>query len=132
MNDKRTLKRQYREAGPRPGVYAIRHLASGRLLVDGSANPQAALNRHVFELRMKQHRQRALQADWDAGGEAVFVFEVLDVVAPRDEPGFDPARELQALVALWREELRAPADGGYAASAASMSAAMSSGLVCGA
>ena len=130
--DKRELKRQYLEAGPRPGVYAIRHPASGRLLVDGSVNPQAALNRHVFELRMKRHRNRALQRDWDEGGEAAFVFEVLDLVPASDDPAFDAKRELQALVDLWREEWRAPADGGYAASAASTSAAISSGLVWGA
>ena len=113
----RALKRQYREAGPRPGVVAIRHLPSGRLLVDGAADPQAALNRHVFELRMKQHRNRALQEDWNDGGEAAFAFDVLDRIADSTDPTFDPQRELQALVALWREELRAPADGAYAAKA---------------
>src|SRR4051794_15434675 len=117
MPDKRELKRQYREAGPRPGVYAIRHLASGHVLVDGSANPLAALNRHRFELRMKQHRNRALQRDWnaggEAGGEAAFAFDVLDRLKPllpaTDDPAYDPAldpaRELQALIGMWREEL---------------------------
>jgi len=115
--DQRELKRQYREAGPRPGVYAIRHLPSGCLLLDGANDPRAALNRHLFELRMKQHRNRALQKDWNDGGEAVFAFDVLDHVPDSADPAFDPKRELLALVALWREELRAPADGAYGAGA---------------
>jgi hypothetical protein len=105
LEKKRELKRQYLEAPSRAGVLANRHLASGRVLVEGSANARAALNRHAFELRMRLHRNRDLQRDWDAAGEAGFAFEVLDLVVPREEPGFDAKRELEALVALWREEL---------------------------
>lgn len=105
--DKRERKRQYLEAPTRAGVLAIRHLANGRVLVEGSNDAQAALNRHRFELRMGQHRNRELQRDWIAGGEAGFAFEVLDRVVPRDEPGFDLKRELETLVDLWRAELGA-------------------------
>jgi hypothetical protein len=112
MNDNRTLKRAYLDAPTRAGVFAIRHLPSGRLLVDGSPNAQAALNRHAFELRMKMHRNRDLQRDWSADGEAGFAFELLDVVKPNDDPAFDAVRELAGLVVLWREEL-AVAGPGY-------------------
>jgi len=127
---KRALKRAYLDATDRAGVYAIRHLASGRLLVDGAANAQAALNRHAFELRLHRHRVAALQQDWDADGEGAFAFEMLDVIVPRDAPGFDLREEIAALVALWRAELGAGP--GYAAKAASTSAARSSGLASGA
>jgi hypothetical protein len=112
--DKRALKREYLETRTRAGVYAIRHLASGRLLVAGSKDAQAALNRHLFELRMKMHRQRQLQRDWAEHGEAGFVFEVLDRVTPRDEADFDPGRELETLTAMWREQLGLGEAGDYA------------------
>jgi hypothetical protein len=113
MTDKRTLKRQYLEAPARAGVFAIRHLPSGRMLVDGSANAQASLTRHAFELRLGKHRDRALQHDWDTAGNTGFVFEVLDLVMPSDDPAFDAACELRTLIALWREEMGA-AGGRYA------------------
>ena len=83
-NDKRALKRAYLEATDRAGVYAIRHLASGRVLVGGGLDAQAALNRHAFELRMKKHRSPDLQHDWNADGEAGFAFEVLDRIRKDD------------------------------------------------
>ena len=107
MTDKRELKRQYLDDRTRAGVYAIRGLASGRVLVAGSADAQGAMNRHRFELRMKMHRDPALQRDWNELGEAGLVFELLDTVELRDEPGFDLKAELDALAAMWREELGA-------------------------
>lgn len=82
MVDKRALKREYLEAPTRAGVFAIRHVSSGRLLVDGSQDAQASLTRHAFELRLGRHRNRALQHDWNTDGNAGFVFEVLDLVKP--------------------------------------------------
>mgnify|MGYP000906906440 CR=1 FL=1 len=38
-------------------------------------------------------------------GEASFVFEVLDVVRPREDPNFDVGRELALMVELWRQEV---------------------------
>jgi hypothetical protein len=113
MHDKRDLKRQYLEAPTRAGVLAIRHLPSGRLLVDGSPNAQAALNRHAFELRMGQHRNLAMQHDWNRDGEAGFSFDVLDVLTPSDDPAGDTRRELQALLSLWCEEMGVSLAGVY-------------------
>jgi hypothetical protein len=105
--DKRELKRQYRENGAQAGVYVVRG-KSGRVVVAGSTDVNGALNRHRFELKMKMHRDPALQRDWAEHGEAGVEFEVLDVVEPRDDPAFDLKAELAALTALWREELAVP------------------------
>jgi hypothetical protein len=104
MTNKRLLKQQYLETKSRAGVYAIRNLVTHRVLVGGSRDVQGALNRHLFELRQASHRNRLLSQDWSQHGEASFIFEVLDLVKPRDDAGFDIAQELKALVALWREE----------------------------
>lgn len=114
MTDKKELKRRYHLDAPgRAGVYAIRHRDSGRTLLGAGLDAQGALNRHLFELRLNTHRNRALQLEWKRDGEAAFEAEVLDLVTPREDPAFDLRRELDTLSGLWREELGLPQAGDY-------------------
>ena len=113
----KNLKRQYLEASSRAGVYAIRHLSSGRALVAGSTDAQGMLNRHRFELRHGVHRNARLARDWNEQGESGFLFELLDTVTVRDDPGFNLATELAALVELWRQEIPCCDQFGYGAAA---------------
>lgn len=101
------LKRQYKEAHPPMGVYAIRNLATGQYYVQASMNVEAAMNRDRFELGFKGHRNPALQRDWLAHGADQFRFEVLDLLKKREAPDFDYKAELALALALWREELKA-------------------------
>ena len=111
--NKRLLKQQYLDTPVRAGVYEIRNLVTGRVLVAGSLNVEGALNRHRFELRQGSHRNALLRQDWLQHGEASFHFETLDTVQPRDQPGFDVARELDELLALWRTEIPCQGEQGY-------------------
>lgn len=113
MTNKQMLKRQYLETKTRSGVYAIRNQTTGRALVAGSTNAQGALNRHHFELRFGQHRNAKLAQDWVEHGESNFVFEVLDMVKPSEDPAFNAAKELEALVNLWRQEIPCHGELGY-------------------
>jgi hypothetical protein len=113
MTDRQTLKRQYLETKTRAGVYAIRNQITGRAWVAGSPNAQGALNRHRFELRFGLHRNARLVQDWDQHGETSFVFEVLDMVKPSEDPAFEASRELEELVNLWRQEIPCTGDHGY-------------------
>lgn len=113
MTDRRALKRQYLETRTRAGVYAIRNLVTGRALIKGSSHAQAALNRHRFELKHGGHANPLLRKDWADHGESSFVFEVLDLVKPREEPDFDIASELETLVTLWRQEISCQGASGY-------------------
>ena len=105
MTNKKTLKRQYLETKTRAGVYAIRNQITGRALVAGSTNVQGTLNRHRFELRYGQHRNARLAQDWVEHGEINFLFDVLDMVKPSEDPAFNVARELEMLIGLWRQEI---------------------------
>ncbi len=111
--DRKALVREYKETPRTIGVGAVRHVASGRTFVFSSVDLPAMLNRQRAQLRLRGHRNRALQADWDANGEAAFAFEVLDTLEPRDEPGWTPADDLKALETLWMEKLRPYAPHGY-------------------
>jgi len=113
MTNKKTLKRQYLETKTRAGVYAIRNQITGRALVAGSTNVQGTLNRHRFELRYGQHRNARLAQDWVEHGETNFLFDVLDMVQPSEDPAFNAAQELEMLVGLWRQEISCVGELGY-------------------
>jgi hypothetical protein len=113
MTNKQALKRQYLETTTRAGVYAIRNQITGRALVAGSTNVQGTLNRHHFELRHGLHRNAKLAQDWGEHGETNFLFEVLDMVKPCEDPAFNAAQELDVLVSLWRQEIPCHGELGY-------------------
>jgi len=113
MTNKKTLKRQYLETTTRAGVYAIRNQITGRALVAGSTNVQGTLNRNRFELQRGQHRNARLAQDWVEHGETNFLFDVVDVVKPSEDPAFNAARELEMLVSLWRQEIPCVGELGY-------------------
>ena len=60
------------------GVFAVRCTATGQIWVDSSPNLDAAPNGLWFGLRSGLHRNKALQAEWNAHGEPVFQYEVLE------------------------------------------------------
>lgn len=51
----------------------------------------------AFELDMGMCHIPDMQADLARYGRASFAIEVLETVEPRDDPDFDPKRELEAL-----------------------------------
>ena len=114
---RRATAREVRDAFPAMGVYAILDRESGRVLLRASRNVPAALNRARFELRMRSHADRTLQAAWDEGGAERIAFEVIELVKERDDPAFDYAGELKVLEELHREALAAPAGAGHAGGA---------------
>lgn len=99
------LKKQYRETPPPMGIYVIRSLSSGRMIVEASMNVHAAMNRARFELDRKSYRDKQLQQDWLAFGPENCRFEVIDLVKQREDPAFDYKAELAGLLTMWREEL---------------------------
>ena len=109
MNDKRILKNRYKQGFVPMGVFAIRNEFNQRVLLAESSNLDGAMNRHRFELTMRPHRNKALQADWLAHGAEAFSFEVLGRIEQSEKPDFDYAAELAILVQIWRDELAVPA-----------------------
>ncbi|WP_027016866.1 GIY-YIG nuclease family protein [Comamonas composti] len=103
---RRTLLRNYKQAFPAMGIYAVRCDAAGLLRLGASRNVDGMLNRIRFELATGLRRDAALARAWASHGEAGFRFEVLDRVRQRTDPDFDYEAELQALLALWQAELQ--------------------------
>lgn len=108
--DRKAVLRDYKERVVPMGVYRVRNKVSGNSLVAASTDVNAILNRHLAQLRMSAHPNRALQADWAAHGQDSFVFEVLDTLTSSEDPTYDPADDLAALEDMWLEKLSMKAD----------------------
>ena len=78
--------RQFKEQKPLLGAYAVRCSATGRAWVGVSRNLSAARNRCWFMLRSGLHQDKTLQADWNAHGESMFEYEILDGTDEKVDP----------------------------------------------
>lgn len=102
---RRELARQYKQAFPCMGIYALRCDAAGLLRLGSSRHAEGTLNRLRFELVRGTHRDKALQQAWRTHGAQAFRLEVIDRVKEQDDPAFDYDAELASLLALWQAEL---------------------------
>ena len=61
------------------GVYAIEHIASGRMYIGSTKRPlYLRWNEHRRELKRKQHHNRHLQEDWNTYGCHAFEFRSIE------------------------------------------------------
>lgn len=65
---------------PYRGVYAVRCLSTGTVWTGASRDLHAARNGLWFGLNHGSCLDQSLQKEWDAHGEAVFEFTVLDAI----------------------------------------------------
>lgn len=106
------LKQQAREKRSQAGVYQIRNLRTGRILVEGTLNLKT-INGRKMELARGAHRNARLQADVTALGSEAFAFEILEVLEETEE-GFVYRRDaLKQLEAAWLERLEPYGERGY-------------------
>ena len=113
MTDKKELKRQYKQTPPAMGVYQIRNLVNGKILIGYSKNLKGKSNSFRFQLNAGLHINRELQNDYHELGEERFVFEVLDSLEPREDPAYDYTGDLETLEELWIEKLQPYGEKGY-------------------
>jgi hypothetical protein len=101
------MAQEYKQT-PRPaGIYCVRNTATGRCLLGASPNLPGIINRHRFTLTDGSHRDKELQADWNALGEDSFEFDVLDELELPDDPAYDSADDLKVLLQMWIDKLTA-------------------------
>lgn len=98
---------------PQRGVFQITNLISGRIFIGRSNDLDAAMGKHRSDLRAGSHRNGELQKDWRDYGEKSFRFVVLDTIDPRDEPGYDSGKDLEALERMWLNKLQPYGKKGY-------------------
>jgi hypothetical protein len=105
------LKQDYKNAPPAMGVYLIHNTQSHRFALGSSQNVAGSLNRYQFTLSMGRPgdtfiKEPALLEDYKALGAGAFEFKILDLLKPKDAPGWKPEEDLKDLEKLWLEELK--------------------------
>lgn len=110
---RRELNREYAERVKPAGVYQVKNLATGKVLLGSSLNLEGPLNRHRFMLKIGSHTNKALQQDWNELGAEKFVFEILEEVKRKDVPNFNLEEELSLLEMIWLEKLEPFGERGY-------------------
>ncbi len=113
MNDKKELKSKYKQMKIPMGVFQIKNISNGKILIDNSINMKSKWNRHLMELKFGKHKCLSLQQDFNSFGENNFVFEVLSELQSSDDESVDYQLELQTLQELIIQELNINYDSIY-------------------
>jgi hypothetical protein len=103
--DKAQIKRNYKQTPTPMGIYQIKNLVSGKVLIGSSKNLPGKLNGHRFQLELGSHINKGLQKDFSELGKENFAFEALDYLEPKSDPAYDYAEDLKELERLWRVKL---------------------------
>ncbi|MFT3892329.1 MAG: GIY-YIG nuclease family protein [Anaerolineales bacterium] len=111
---RKEINREYKERVKPAGVYQVKNLSNGKVLLGSSLNLEGPLNRHRFMLKIGSHTNKELQQDWNELGPDQFTFDILEEVQQRkDDPSFNLKDELTLLEMIWLEKLQPFGERGY-------------------
>jgi hypothetical protein len=113
MQRRKEINRAYQERVKPSGVFQVRNLANGKVLLGSSLNLEGPLNKHRFMLQINSHPNRELQKDWNEFGPGQFTFEILETIPVKDDPNFNLKDELTLLEEIWLEKLQPFGERGY-------------------
>lgn len=92
MKPRKELKEAYKHRKPVMGIFQIRNIVSGKILIDGSTDMLSKWNRHKTELNFGSHKSMALQDDWDRDKQENFIFEILSELKLEEDQNPNPKK----------------------------------------
>jgi group I intron endonuclease len=107
------LKREYREALTKAGVYQIKNEKTGRIFIGSSINVTGRINRHKAEFFFGSEKITGLLEDWKNYGEENFTFDVLELLDGEYESEAELRGDLRLLEQMWLEKCSPFDDKGY-------------------
>ena len=110
---RKEIHRAYKERVKPAGIYQVKNIVNGKVLLGSSLNLEGPLNSHKFMLKIGRHRNEALQKEWNEYGQDKFVFEILEIVKVKDDLNFNLSDELTLLEQIWLEKLQPFGERGY-------------------
>jgi group I intron endonuclease len=114
VKSRKDIQREYKERSKSAGVFQVKNVVNGKVLLGSSLNLDGPLNGHRFMLEISGHTNKALQKEWNEFGANKFVFEILEVVKVNDDdPNFNLDDELTLLEQIWLEKLQPFGERGY-------------------
>lgn len=112
MDRRQVLKMQYKETKPQAGVYQIKNVKNGKVLILSSPNLKT-MNGKKFMLQQGTFPNPVLQKDLEEWGPEAFEFEVLEVLEEKNEPGFQVSDALEKLEEKWLDKVKPYSERGY-------------------
>jgi group I intron endonuclease len=106
MINKSEIKRNYKQTLTPMGIYQLKNLANGKILIGSSKNLPARKNRFEMELSIENFSDQGLLNDVRKFGKDKFVFEVLDYLEPKEDPLYNYTEDLKTLEEMWIEKLQ--------------------------
>ncbi|MGE5681668.1 MAG: DUF2087 domain-containing protein [Bacillota bacterium] len=105
----------YKQTPTPMGVYQLKNLKNGKILVGSTYNLDARRNREMMMLKLKAYTIKEIQEAWDELGEDGVAFEVLDRLEPKkdDTENRNYRKDLETLEDLWCEKLQPYDEKGY-------------------
>ena len=107
MSGRKALLREYKERKVEAGVYAVCCVASGQAWVGATPDLSTRQSGVWFSLRQGSHREKSLQAAWNAHGVDAFVFEAVEAVDTEGLDRFGRDSRLKERRAHWITALNA-------------------------
>lgn len=112
--DRKEAKLQYKLSHRPMGVYQVRNTVNDKVWINSSLNLPGSFNGDRVKLSTgSHHKSPKLMEAWKEFGEESFVWEILEEVFPRSEPGYDYKADLGFLEDLWLEKVRPYGENGY-------------------
>jgi hypothetical protein len=112
--DRKEAKLQYKLSHRPMGVYQVRNTVNDKVWINSSLNLPGSFNGDRVKLNAgSHHKSPKLMEAWKEFGKESFVWEILEEVFPRSEPGYDYKADLVFLEDLWLEKLGPYGDIGY-------------------
>lgn len=107
MDRRQVLKMQYKETKPQAGVYQIKNVKNGKVLILSSPNLKT-MNGKKFMLQQGTFPNPVLQKDLEEWGPEAFEFEVLEVLEEKNE-----SDALEKLEEKWLDKIKPYHERGY-------------------
>lgn len=112
MNRREELQQMYKEIKIEPGVYVIKNVKNGKMLVVGTKNLKT-MNGKRFELQMGTSYNKKMQQEWIEYGEDAFEIEILEVIKPNNDPFYNLKDVVNKREEHWIMKLQSFGEHGY-------------------
>jgi type II secretory pathway component PulK len=113
MIDREKAKKEYKQTLTPMGIFQIKNMRSGKIFIGKAMNLLGIIKRHQFQLDMGSHQSKELQRDWQELGAEQFSVEILDQLAPKEDPAYNYNNDLATLEEMWLEKLQPYDEKGY-------------------
>jgi len=113
MKSRKELKEEFKQKKPVAGIFQVKNIKNGMVLIEESLNVNSKWNRYRTELRFGSHRNKKLQKEWNEIGEENFIFSILSELEIKEDDNFNLNDEVKLLRQMIEEEIDIPAEMKY-------------------